>query len=435
MVTLQATGYAFSVSGPGTVTVRGVQVVGGGVVDVTAGHAIVENCHVHDADTIGAAVSHAGGDGRLSIRRTRIERVTDVGVLALGSEVVLEDLVVRDTRPLPNGDFGRGVDVEFFQGRPGQLTLRRSVIEQSLEYNLYLSGTSATVEDSLLRTASEGANGSGRGLNAQPGDAGGPVSVTVRRSVVEGSQDAGIWSAVDTVIEDTSIRDTRDVDGRFGHGISIHEGAWITKPIEVRRSLVERSLTVGIISFGPAMAVESSWVRDTGPEPVTGRFGRGIELQSEAESLLTLTDSLITDVIDGGVVFFNGSGQLEGVIVRNVAPDGIDGSFDDGVVLFGSPAITPEVSFVGGRLEGSARAGIGVFGAVAVVANSAFECNVFDLDGEDSSTTSFRLIDDGLNVCGCDGRTHPCRVVSEGLAPHCDSSRTAVQGRRFSRRC
>jgi hypothetical protein len=112
-------------------------------------------------------------------------------------------------------------------------------------------------------------------------------------------------------------------------------------------------------------------------------------------------------------------GTVDDTVIRGTLVRASDGFIGDRLVVLTDNEL-PASAFVSRtRIETSARAGILAYSGNATVTGSTLECNPIPLDGEDfaGSPLIASLTDGGGNVCGCNGQSAPCQVVSSGLEP------------------
>jgi hypothetical protein len=109
--------------------------------------------------------------------------------------------------------------------------------------------------------------------------------VEVRQALIEGAHETGVFVSGESsrlVISDAAIRDTRGVDGNLGRGIQVQMGG----SIELRRSVIERNLDLGMMIDGPSTAtIEDVVIRGTRARPSDSTAGRGMQLQGATVTL------------------------------------------------------------------------------------------------------------------------------------------------------
>ncbi|XXX74012.1 hypothetical protein WMF30_40835 [Sorangium sp. So ce134] len=100
-----------------------------------------------------------GEHGRLSLYASLIEQNHETGVYVLGSDASIESTVVRDDLPTTRGG-GLGVLAEDGLGNGvdgdvierSMLVMKGSVLENNTHIGLYAHGASVTVDSSIVRT-------------------------------------------------------------------------------------------------------------------------------------------------------------------------------------------------------------------------------------------------------------------------------------------
>ena len=220
--------------------------------------------------------------GQLTVEGSVLERNGGGGVFVVRGDATVRASVVRDSRGDDTGRAGRGIDVEddAETGIPSTLQVQQSVIEQSREVGVFIGGSEALLEATVVRETLPGDPrlGGGRGIEATSD----PVSktrsnVTLRATVVERSHAIGI-NVIDSdvVVESTVVRDTQpDAAGALGWGINARrdvEGASLT----LVRSVISRNRELGVLIAGSGAAIEASVIRDTTPND-DAQLGRGLQ--------------------------------------------------------------------------------------------------------------------------------------------------------------
>ncbi len=446
-----------------------------------------------------------GGDGIFSafdrgvranvvVRGSLIEKNESSGLLLIGIDAIVEDTVVRDNQPSPRDrTFGQGIilrDQKVTKART-VLQLRRSVVERNFEVGVFLDGSEATIEQTIVReTKSQLASGTlGSGIYAQDNFATKqPAKLVVRGALVEKNRGNGVAGAgSDVTVEGSVVRDNepQTKDQKFGTGITIIgsadtgaagvlivrgtfvrgnrevgvlaggataliEGCVVedTGPrvsdkaagvgvyaydspdtkvraqMTVRGSLVQRNHEGGIVGFGADLVVEDTVVRDTLPTVRDGMFGGGIHGGvnpiTMARSAVVVRRCLVHRTRSTGISVFGSEGTVEATIVRGVLAQEADGLFGDGVASLMDLDLPGSLLLQRSIVEGSARAGVAVFGASLSLGGSRLTCNGFDLNfSPDMARGKFpaELTDSGSNTCGCEGAIVTCRAASASLQP------------------
>ncbi|WP_437525539.1 right-handed parallel beta-helix repeat-containing protein [Sorangium sp. So ce726] len=471
-------------AGADAAEIRGVAVrsAGQGILVSGSSGVVIDEVWVAGAGAQGIKVDNEQGPAELTVRGSLVEGAHRVGVHSAGAELAIESSVVRGT--LESGEVeGTGVGANRGEGNtPASITIRASIVEQSHGVGVYLIASEAIVEDSVIRDSTGiDTNAAGMGVLAIRNSRGQPSQVTLRRSVLEANEEAGIWvQGSSAVVEDTVVRDTRpypdklatgwgiyiaadleedlrseatlhrvvveqsryvgvailssdvsldgvlvrdtlprDGDGKHGVGLAVASRGTLRGDVTARGSVVEGSRTAGVFIEGADATLERVAVRRTLPQASDGRFGRGIEVHAlgaqDGRSGLVLRSSLVEESVDSGLALFGSVVTLEETTVRSTrsSADGLQGN---GVTIVKDLGDS-EATLTGVRIEASDGAAVASFGASVALARSTIECNFIDLNVETESGTAGKITDGGQNQCGCQGVSIPCRAKSAGLAP------------------
>jgi len=203
-----------------------------------------------------------------------------MGAHLAGSDMVIEGSVIRWTLPDQSSQMtGRGVSIQPTCDAGGicdpqsraNLTLRSSFIYQNHDVGVFIGGSDALVEGTVIGGTQPRASGlvTGRGLSAImacTNEAGcDPTirsAVTLSGSVVSQNYDAGIFVAgADVVVQGTLVRDTvARPDGLFGDGIAVLSDQSPATAI-VSDTLVDQSSRGGVASFGSALSLGKTAIR------------------------------------------------------------------------------------------------------------------------------------------------------------------------------
>ncbi|MDC0685487.1 right-handed parallel beta-helix repeat-containing protein [Sorangium atrum] len=433
------------------VTGEGVGLFMAGVRDVT-----IEQVWVHGTGSLGiAAVKALRGHTSMVLKGSLVEQNRDIGVIVSGSDATIESTVVRATQPSADGAFGWGIGIQDDRGRGARtgVTVRASLVEQNHEVGVYVFGSDATIESTVVRATQPNADGThGRGIEVQADpDTGERASVTVRACVIEQNHEVSVYiSGSDATIESTVVRATQpSADGTGGWGISVQddpdtgERAGMT----VRACVVEQNHDVGVIVFGADATIESTVVRATQPSAADGLEGRGIDVHSgvgtDKRASVTVRACLVEQNHVVGVLVSGSDATIESTVVRATQPraDGtrgggigvqdsrgagerarvsvraclIEQNREVGVFVYGSD-VTIDATIVrttkardnntfgdgimiengtasiqNSTIANNARAGVANFGSEVTILGTILACNAVDLNGEtdDGSGASF----------------------------------------------
>ncbi len=220
----------------------------------------------YDADLslgISALADETSGEiSNVHVSRSVVERTSLLGVILKGGSLKAESLIVRDISPSPvNGKGGRGLEVDVGEPTPhapGSLELRGSIIEKVSEIGVLALGTTATIDGVVVRDVAAAAGTFGDGISLQIDlersiAAGGSIhNVLVERSHQAGIAVLGAVATVDLA----EVRETMANDGRFGDGLLVI-APWNKAtgvPFETRATVsntrVSASARAGVGNFG-----------------------------------------------------------------------------------------------------------------------------------------------------------------------------------------
>lgn len=162
---------------------------------------------------------------KLTVRQSLFDRNEQTGVHVSGSEVTVEQVLIRDNLTLFGARFGRGMQVQkrAETGRPGNATIRWSAIHDCYESGILVTDSTASIEDTLitgiLAGKSNGQAGDGidaifLGIN--------PTEVNVARSLVKDSARVGlgIFGSSATLRDSTLDCNVIDINGESFTGES-----------------------------------------------------------------------------------------------------------------------------------------------------------------------------------------------------------------------
>jgi hypothetical protein len=167
---------------------------------------------------------------------------------------------------------------------PATLTVQQSVIDHSRGAGILLDVANATIVASVISEVAPDARGRGSAIEDRAHPAPRiPTSLVLRQSVIEQAHDVGVrlWNA-DATIEDSVVRDVgADQTGRcLGNGIRARYDLLRDLDLGVRltvhRSIIEATHQAGIHMEGGSAVVDDSIIRGTLAEPCRNDFGDGV---------------------------------------------------------------------------------------------------------------------------------------------------------------
>jgi hypothetical protein len=219
----------------------------------------------------------------VTVRACVVEQNQELGVHVAESDVTIETAVVRSTLPNAQGTGGRGINIQ----QDAKVMIKACVVEQNHEIGVFVAGSDATIEAAVVRSTLPNAQGDlGRGIHIHDDpDAKARANVTVRACLVEQNHDSGVFvSGSDATIEATVVRSTLpDALGDSGIGIAIHDGLATQARANgtVRACLVELNQGVGVFVSASDATIEATVVRSTLPDAHRdGRAFAGVSVRS-----------------------------------------------------------------------------------------------------------------------------------------------------------
>jgi hypothetical protein len=343
------------------------------------------------------------------------------GVILSGvSDVLFDRLWIHDTG-------SRGVNAEATLGST-LFVLSRSLVERAQEIGVMANGATAFVEGSVVRDTQPFTQTQGRGLGISvqyqvDEDARGNADIV--SSIVESSRGVGVFvGGSDAMLEDTLVRDTlpQESGDLYGEGISVEvePNSGVTASATIRRTVFERNQAISVVVLGASASLEHTTIRDTAPQLANAFFGHGVHSQvgisSGIAGTLTLRDSAVLNSFAMGVLVAGGTGDIQRSLISGSAPDAVSGEFGDGISVI-SFQLPTSATISDSRIEGAARAGISLFGSEVMLSASELSCNAIQLAADPYDTLQPNLQNLGANVCGCEETTAPCKALSAGLTP------------------
>ncbi|MFC1482480.1 right-handed parallel beta-helix repeat-containing protein [Myxococcota bacterium] len=366
--------------GSGT-TIRGVTLTGDaeGLAVTGAQGIVVEQVQVVDTGSYGIALEY---NAEVRLWRVRVSRGTDIGAYSWGSNLELHESVVRDTNPLTDGTWGRGIhsQCDFDLADCGSLTVTGSLVAGNADLGIGLFSVEAMITGSVVRdTLPNAAGENGRGIAAQCDSNGldcGQLDLV--GSLVDGNNVVGVYvSGVETTIASSGVRGTQPSASAEGG-----EGVIATcDPIELRcnrldvgHSLVAGNTEIGVFLYGVEATIAGSVVRDTLPK-ANGAFGRGINAQCFAGQgcgRLDLTSSLIDRNTEMGVNLFGVATTIAGAVIRDTVPNA-NGEFGRGIGAQCNPAGLGcgQIDLTSSMVTGNSNISVYITGAPATLSGVA----------------------------------------------------------------
>jgi len=274
------------------------------------------------------------------VTRTLLDAATNTGVLIgdTGSIVRMTDVIVRGTRPAPDGTLGVGIVVEL----GGVLEANRLVVEDNHLFGIWAKEAGSRVEltDAIVRdTSSQQSDGiAGFGLRMMQGAASSLTRVLVARSQQTGiavfDPDSSL-EATDLVVRDT----LPDDNGLGGRGLAVEDGGRVV----AERLLLTMNTEAGFMAHhGTDLSLVDSAILDTQPQAISSTLGFGAVVGFD--STLTATRLEIARAYSIGLLVHSEDTQvtLTDVAIRDIEPEVMTTLFGYGIHVQHAAAVTGE---------------------------------------------------------------------------------------------
>jgi len=354
----------------------------------------------------------------------------DVGIFVSSADAELSGVTVRDTLPAPATGIGRGIGLQQTGTQLGaNVTIASSLVTRSNDIGILVAGSDARLEAVLVRgtqPVTGGADRTGFGVSVEVDEGmATPSNVVMSGGLLE--QNTAIAFLVDgssAEIDNTVVRDT--LPGQSGYGRAIHaqtdRANGRRASMTLRRVLAERHVEASIALLAADAQIDDCILRDTVLN-VAGKYGRGITIQKldSSRSVATIAGTLLERNQESGVFVVSADATIMDSVIRDTP--GLATLFGDGVAV----AAVPEpalVTLTRVRIERSNRAAISSFGGTLALEGAVLDCNPIDLNGEQNYMfgeghymRAPEFDDRGNNRCGCADEIHPCALRSVGLSP------------------
>jgi hypothetical protein len=354
--------------------VRGLAVRGPQSAIVVSGalNARIEEVWVHHAFKAGIVSISVFGESSTTVAHSLIEQVVDYGIFVIGTPATVEGVVVRDVFPLADGTRGHGIgmDLDEEPGTRAAVTIRRSLVERAAGWGILTARSDSTL-----------------------------TGVLVRDPTPDPASELGGICLVSYPVNTPGQRATTVVSG----------------------SVLERCRMSSMIISGSDLEMDTTVVRDTAPQASTSLYGMGMFIQRDLDTMepstAVIRRSLVERSLGTGIYLRDSEATLEGVLARETTGQLSGNMIGDGFIIDASTGPASAVVH-GSRFEANTRAGLAWVGAHLDLSSSRFECNAFHLDGEPTVTgTPYSFQNLGGNACGCAGADADCKVLSAGLDP------------------
>jgi hypothetical protein len=234
---------------------------------------VIEGVWLHGLSDRGVML--LGGGEKATFRRVLVQDVVGHGIAAWGVDVDLSEVVVLDVAPNTDGD-ATGIEVSA----PGQLVVTASRVERVGEAGVVVFDVEAQIEDLVVRDVGGAGATSfercGIGAVSAGGD---PLAhhISIRRSVIERAEAHGIqifdYSAD---VAGIVVRDHLMSSDAWAGALTVYSGSPdALSPVQVRASLFEGNSYAQVVSWPGDLSLEGVVIRDGAPDPVVG-LGEGV---------------------------------------------------------------------------------------------------------------------------------------------------------------
>jgi hypothetical protein len=277
-----------------------------------------------------------------SIRRVVSERNRGAGILIVGSDASVEAAVVRGTEFYSNLLAAYGIGIVYDLGDRSVATVRSSVVEGNHDTGIFIAGSDATIEGTVVRdsAAAPGEPGDGWGIGVQQDTESEQRGIAVvRSSLVARARGVGVVSlGSDLDLQSTVVRDTGPrADGSDGWGVNVQASSDTGARSNglLRGCLIERNHDVGVIVVGSDATIESTMVRHTQADVGDATSGMGMGIVDDepggARSNATVRTSVIEQNATMGVLVSGSDATIETTAVRDTRAEEASGRFGRGI--------------------------------------------------------------------------------------------------------
>ncbi len=391
---------------------------------------VLANLWVHDTGDAGIEAVDILGNTSIAISDSLVDRAMGTGVHGGGTFVTIDRTAIRDTAFNPAYTAGWGIATQEgpSSGTHATIEVRDSLIELSRGIGANLLTTHATIERTVIRDGLPEDDGTfGRGISLETSiDGLLRSSLTLRASIIERNAEGGIFvGGSDAIIEATVLRDnySQVSDGLYGDGVTAvdHFAADQRPSLVVRGSLIATNAATGVLSANGDLTLESTIIRDTWPEAAVNDFGIGVAVQDNPQSgggsVATIRGCTIEGSRHSGILVYGSTAVVEQSLVRTTLVQHSDNLYGDGISVLTGVVPGAAITVDRCRIEGNARAGVASFGGWLGLHATVLECNPIQLTGAAMGGVDFAFEDLSDNYCGCGSTSETCKVATADLVP------------------
>jgi hypothetical protein len=198
----------------------------------------------------------------VTLERVLVERNHEAGVFIVGSDATVRDSVIQNTLPrAQNMGNGRGLDIEDngITLERSVVTVERTVVRGSYGVGLIVVGSDATVRDvvveDVLVPPSQDAYGDGISVELAA-DTSAPAHLDLQDAVVRRTARMGVLVYdAQASLAGLSVRDVTGLpDGTYGDGVSLAAFQAAPEPSVLLDSTIANTVRAGVATFGDAAA-------------------------------------------------------------------------------------------------------------------------------------------------------------------------------------
>jgi len=264
------------------------------------------------------------------IEAAREMGVFTAGATTTLESVVIRDMVGLtgvDYPGLPANFGGRGISTQSQgTGIPSSLTMRGCVVENNQEVGIGAFGSELLVEGTLVERHRPVAMTTvfGRGVVVQADVSTGVLSnATIRDSVIRDSTEVGLFVSGSVLDADgVLVEETKEtLDGLNGVGISVNRDGFFAADATatVANVVVTDSVTAGVGLGGAAMTLTHALVDDVVPaSQLGGIYGDGVSVTNLYGGLgaMSIHDAKVAGAARGGVSVFGAQVELSATAIE-----------------------------------------------------------------------------------------------------------------------
>jgi hypothetical protein len=195
----------------------------------------------------------------VTLRGCLIDANRELGVGVGSSDVAIENTVIRSTQPNELRRLGWGIAVQpgDLSAEPSVLSLSRSLLENNRELGLGSSGSEVTLEQTMIRRTTPDAYGvSGMGVHLQDSyETNVPTRALLRQCRIEENHGVGVFVLKSAAtLESTLVRSTwPSPRGMFGDGLTVVAAPDAPAHLVAESSHIEDQLRAGVSAFGASI--------------------------------------------------------------------------------------------------------------------------------------------------------------------------------------